>query len=162
MATGRNAAAEGQALTPAELQILLSLADGPLYGTAISRDVLVRTDGRHHVGPGTLYTALKRLSAAGLVEEAAGDVGGAGDRAPRDSRRREYALTVAGAAALAAEVGRMIRLVEQARQRGVAPTDVATAAGGEDPILSLADDLFDDPRVPADAAAELDRYLYGP
>ena len=33
--------------------------------------------------------------------------------------------------------------------------------GDEDPILSLADDPFDDEALPADASADLDRYLYG-
>lgn len=149
---------EGSALTPVEFQILLSLAEGPRYGLAISRAVWERSGGGVSLVPGTLYTALKRMAAAGLIEVLAGEEA----LASEDTRRRHYALTASGGRALAEEVGRMSDLVEQARRRGVEPL----AGGGnegveDDPILSLADDPFDDEGVPTDASSRLDHYLYG-
>src|SRR5512143_560116 len=51
-------------LPDAELEILIALADGEAHGYAIMRAVAERTAGRRRLGPGTLYTALKRLLAA--------------------------------------------------------------------------------------------------
>jgi DNA-binding PadR family transcriptional regulator len=63
------------------------------------------------LAPGTLYTNIKRLLAAGLLEEA--------DERPDpdldDERRRYYRLTARGRAALAAELTRMDALISRAR-----------------------------------------------
>ena len=56
-------------LPDADLEILIALADGEAHGYAIMRAVAERTEGRRRLGPGTLYTALKRLLAARLIEE---------------------------------------------------------------------------------------------
>ena len=56
--------------------ILVSLADGPKHGYAIQRDVHA-VSGRR-LGPGTLYGAIARLEAAGLIEVLADS----GDRRP--------------------------------------------------------------------------------
>src|SRR3954462_8029319 len=65
------------------LLILVSLTDGPKHGYAIMTDV--ETGTGKPMGPGTLYAALARLEARGLIEALA----------PVD-RRRPYRLTAIG------------------------------------------------------------------
>ena len=100
-------------LTPAVFQILLALSEGEKHGYAIMREVERTTDGLVKMGPGTLYGALKRSMAAGLVVES--------DERPDpemdDERRRYYRLTPFGLWVAAAEAERLERLVEDARVR---------------------------------------------
>ena len=56
-------------LTPAVFHILLSLVDGEKHGYGIMQEVAARTGNALIMGPGTLYGTLKRMLAAGLVEE---------------------------------------------------------------------------------------------
>lgn len=86
-------------LTPAVFHILLSLFDEERHGLGITREVDSRTGGKVWLGPGTLYTALKRMVADGLIEES-------GQRpAPDldDRRRRYYRLTGFGRRVLMAD-----------------------------------------------------------
>jgi DNA-binding PadR family transcriptional regulator len=69
------------------LLILVSLSEGPKHGYAMMADIEA-SSGRP-IGPGTLYAALARLDARGLVEPLA----------PVD-RRRPYRLTALGATVL--------------------------------------------------------------
>src|SRR6187401_2497987 len=69
------------------LLILVSLTDGPKHGYAIMTDVEAGTG--KPMGPGTLYAALARLEARGLIEALA----------PVD-RRRPYKLTAVGESVL--------------------------------------------------------------
>ena len=48
------------------LLILISLADGPKHGYAMTEDIARIADLR--LGPGTLYGAISRLEARGLIE----------------------------------------------------------------------------------------------
>ena len=73
-------------LTPAVIHILLALADEERHGHGIMLDVVL------HLGPGTLYECLKRMLAAGLVEESDERP----DPALDDKRRRYYRLTYLG------------------------------------------------------------------
>jgi len=57
-------------LPPHWFQILLSLADEPRHGLGITDEVAERTRGRLRLWPGVLYTALKKMTEAGLVAEA--------------------------------------------------------------------------------------------
>ncbi len=57
------------ALPTAEFQILLALLEGPAHGHGIRKDVAARTDGEVEMGPGTLYTAIKRMLERGLIRE---------------------------------------------------------------------------------------------
>ncbi len=80
--------------------ILTALTDGPLHGYGVMLAVRQLSDGRVNLRPGTLYTALDRLSEDGLLlvdrEEAV------------DGRlRRYYRLTESGASTLATEVDRL-------------------------------------------------------
>jgi DNA-binding PadR family transcriptional regulator len=99
-------------LPDAELEILIALADGEAHGYAIMRAVAERTEGRRRLGPGTLYTALKRLLAARLIEEGASRDGGG-----EEGRRRLYRLSRFGSRVLAAELDRLSALVRHGRKR---------------------------------------------
>ena len=94
-------------LTSASFFVLLGLSSGPKHGVGIANDVAQRTDGGTELGPGSLYTALKRLLQSELVEEADAPPG-----ADADPRRNYYRLTGSGHAALAAEARRLSQLVE--------------------------------------------------
>lgn len=100
-------------LPNAELEILIALADGESHGYAIMRAVAERTEGRRRLGPGTLYTALKRLLAARLIEE----VGASRDAGGEEARRRLYRVSHFGSRVLAAELDRLSTLVRHGRKR---------------------------------------------
>jgi DNA-binding PadR family transcriptional regulator len=104
-------------LTPAIAHILLALADQERHGYAIMQEVAALTEGRARMGPGTLYGTIKRLLAAGLVEEA--------DERPDpeldDERRRYYRITRLGIQVLEAESARMATLLGAARAKRVFP-----------------------------------------
>lgn len=99
-------------LTAATFHILLSLSDRERHGYAIMTEVAVRTSGTVKLGPGTLYTALKRLVEDGLVMEA-------GERPGRDDdeRRRYYRLTPLGRGVARAEARRLDEIVRFARRK---------------------------------------------
>lgn len=100
-------------VAPHWFQILLSLADRALHGTAIMEDVLVRTDGRVRLWPGKLYGALRDLEGDGLIEEVEAPEG-----APTEGgRRRFYGITRAGRAALREETERLAATVRIARAK---------------------------------------------
>ncbi len=103
-------------LTPAVLQILLSLTAGSRHGYGIKRDVEDRTGGTLKLGPGTLYEAIHRLLQAGLVDHAktppAVQAGG---------RRKYYRLTGAGRKVLLEELERLDEIVSFARRSDLLP-----------------------------------------
>jgi DNA-binding PadR family transcriptional regulator len=80
--------------------ILTALIDRPRHGYGITQEVRHITDGDVDLRVGTLYGALDRLAAEGLIEP---------DRDEIESGRlrRYYRLTDAGAGVLAAEARRM-------------------------------------------------------
>lgn len=106
--------------------ILTALADEPLHGYGIVQEVAELTDGRTRLKVGTLYGALDRLSAEGLLTL---------DREEIESGRlrRYYRLTDTGAAALAEDAERMAAIAQAAthrlRARGTA-IGGASAVGG--------------------------------
>ena len=73
------------------LFILVSLGDRPKHGYAIMEDIESLSGSR--IGPGTLYAALARLEARGLIEAL-----------PPEDRRRPYRLTGLGATTLKAQL----------------------------------------------------------
>src|SRR5258705_6069166 len=79
-------------LTPPVFHILLALADEERHGYGIMQDVARQTSGALQLGPGTLYGCLKRMLAAGLVEES----GERPDPAIDDERRRYYRMSAHG------------------------------------------------------------------
>jgi DNA-binding PadR family transcriptional regulator len=90
--------------------ILTALAEGPRHGYGILQEVTELSGGRVRLLTGTLYTALDRLSAEGLVvldrEEV---VDGRG--------RRYFRLTEDGLAAITAETARLRDLASAAERR---------------------------------------------
>ena len=78
-----------------DLLLLSVLAAGPAHGYAIISALRERSEGTFDLPEGTIYPALHRLEDTGLLSSA----WAAGD----GRRRRVYALTSAGATALAAE-----------------------------------------------------------
>lgn len=100
-------------LPPHWFQILLSLADEPKHGLAITDDVYARTGQRLRLWPGVLYTALKRMTDAGLVAETdtprrAAILGG---------KPRYFRITAAGRRACADEAAYLSGLVAAARAK---------------------------------------------
>jgi DNA-binding PadR family transcriptional regulator len=86
------------------LLILVSISDGPKHGYAIMSDIEALSG--HSLGPGTLYAALARLEARGLIKAL-----------PADDRRRPYRITGAGVAALAAQLDGLAAIVQTGRRR---------------------------------------------
>nr|WP_246002270.1 helix-turn-helix transcriptional regulator [Allorhizocola rhizosphaerae] len=90
--------------------VLTALVDGPRHGYGIIREVAALSDGRVKLLPGTLYAALDRLVAQGLVEHVRDEVA--------DGRmRRYYRLTSAGLQVLTAEIARLRQLAGAAESR---------------------------------------------
>ncbi len=89
--------------------LLTALAAGRLHGYGLILEVSRISNGRVVLRAGTLYGALDRLSAAGLLT-------GDGEEVVDGRLRRYYVLTSAGADALAAEAARMAELAARARR----------------------------------------------
>ncbi|SRR6266540_302848 len=90
--------------------ILTALADQARHGYGIIQEVAAMSAGRVTLLPGTLYTALDRLVAQGLVERDREEVA--------DGRlRRYYRLSGNGIAALDAETARLRDLATVAEHR---------------------------------------------
>ena len=95
-------------LTPAALHVLLSLVDAPRHGYGIKQDVDERTGGELRLGPGTLYEAIHRLLAHGLIEDAG-----------QEGRRKNYRLTRQGRRELKDELARLDGVVRYARSKAL-------------------------------------------
>jgi DNA-binding PadR family transcriptional regulator len=116
-------------LTPVTLNILLALADEERHGYGIGLEVRKRTGGKMRLGPGTLYSSLKRLVDGGLVEESEEDrpppeeelAASSSARRYDAERRRYYRLTGFGERVLAAELGRLEGVVRTAQEKGLFP-----------------------------------------
>ncbi len=100
-------------LTPPVFHILLALADEERHGYGIMQDVARQTNDALQLGPGTLYGCLKRMLAAGLVEES--------DERPDleldDERRRYYRMTALGRTTVRAEASRLAGAVSAAEAK---------------------------------------------
>jgi len=92
-------------LAPRDLLILAVLAEGPLHGYGLIKAVEERSASGVLLDPANLYRVLRRMRALGWIEETEGD----------DDRRRTHQVTGAGRQVLAAEVGRLERLLDQVR-----------------------------------------------
>ncbi len=90
--------------------ILLALSHGPRHGQAIARDVEQMTDARVRLWPATLYGSLDALIDRGWIHEMRDEA-----RPDDNARRRYFALTRSGHAAVAAETRRLEDLVKIAR-----------------------------------------------
>jgi len=86
------------------LLILVSLAEGPKHGYAITEDIAAFADVRF--GPGSLYGAIARLESRGLIEALASQ-----------DRRNPYRLTALGGKALRARLASMQAVTRVGRKR---------------------------------------------
>lgn len=86
-------------MTEAMYYVLLSLAH-PAHGYAMMQQIRTLSHGRVQMGPGTMYGLLSKMQTEGwiVLEES-------------DGRRKTYALTEAGRAALLAEYERLQCLI---------------------------------------------------
>ena len=100
-------------LSPVALDHLLALADEERHGYGIMLDVASQTGNALQLGPGTLYGCLKRMLAAGLVEESDERP----DPALDDERRRYYRMTVLGQRVVRAEAERLAGAVIAAKAK---------------------------------------------
>jgi len=107
--------------------ILLALAGEERHGYGIMRDVAQQTGGTLQLGPGTLYGCLKRMLAAGLLEESDERP----DPALDDQRRRYYRMTELGQRAARAEAQRLASAVAAARARRLVGRGRASMAEGK-------------------------------
>ena len=110
-----------ESLRRVELHILLSVVDRPRHGYAILQEAEERTDGRPGVEFPTLYRALRRLRAAGLIRKVAPP------RPEADARRDYWAATARGRRALEEELRRLEVTIAVGRAR----MDPATTDGNE-------------------------------
>lgn len=92
------------------LHVLLALSgQDALHGWAIIKRIDEMTEGRTRPSTGSLYLAMGRMEARGLLEEVpAPDV-------EADARRRYYRMTPLGRRVLEAETRRLAGIVELAR-----------------------------------------------
>jgi DNA-binding PadR family transcriptional regulator len=90
--------------------ILTALAEGPRHGYGILQEVREVSGGRVKLLTGTLYTALERLSAEGLVVRDREEV-------VDERRRRYFRLTETGRGALREESVRLRDLAAAAQKR---------------------------------------------
>ncbi|MEX2466903.1 MAG: PadR family transcriptional regulator [Gemmatimonadota bacterium] len=98
-------------LRPPVFHILLALSQEERHGLGIADEVEAASEGAMTLGPGTLYRSLDEMRDRGLLAPASGPSEGV------DPRRKYYRLTESGRALLAAEVGRLERLVDLAKVR---------------------------------------------
>ncbi len=105
----------GKPLTSSVFYILLALADSARHGLGIAADVEQRTGGDVLLGPGTLYNAIKKMLADGLIEVAASRPAPELD----DPRRRYYSITNEGRRLLKQEAMRLDRVLLAARDKNV-------------------------------------------
>lgn len=98
-------------LSRTAMHVLIAIGPEERHGYAIMREIEVITEGATRLGPGGIYTTIKRLLDDGLIEES--------DERPDpeldDQRRRYYRLTAIGRAVVATEVIRLETLIRAAR-----------------------------------------------
>lgn len=104
---------DGSRLPNAGLHILVGLGDETMHGHGIMLAIEEMTAGQVQMAPGTLYTTIKKLLGAGLLEEVEAGVGEA------DARRRYYRTTGHGRAFVGAELRRLDHLVTRGRKTGL-------------------------------------------
>jgi len=86
------------------LLILISLAEGPKHGYAMTEDIAAIADQR--LGPGTLYGAITRLESRGLIAPVGSE-----------DRRNPYRLTALGEKALRARLAAISNVARIGQRR---------------------------------------------
>jgi DNA-binding PadR family transcriptional regulator len=93
----------GRFSEPAVL-VLISLAEAPKHGYAMTEDIAFLADVR--LGPGTLYGAIARLESRGLIEAI-----------QSEDRRNPYRITPLGERALRLRLATLEAVARMGRQR---------------------------------------------
>ena len=104
-------------LTSTEFHILLVLADKPLHGYGIMQTIEKQTDAVVILGPGNLYTTIKRLLEREWIEETTPPADA------DDTRRKYYELTSFGKRIVRAEANRLSSLINHAKSLGLVGTE---------------------------------------
>jgi DNA-binding PadR family transcriptional regulator len=99
-----------------DFQVLLVLTEGPRHAYGLAQAVESAAAAGVRLELGSLYRILARLSAAGVIAEAAGPP----PSDAREARRRYYRLTAFGRAVAEAETVRLQAVVRWARRRQLA------------------------------------------
>ena len=107
-----------------EYQILVSLADASLHGYAIVKEVAERSQGTSAPSTGSLYLAIARLLAHGLIDEVQPDEDGG-------RKKRTYALSDFGRQVAEAETVRLGDLARLANDRLRGEQPVASTPRGQ-------------------------------
>ena len=84
-----------------------------MHGYAILTDIQARSDTEIQLGAGTLYAAIKRMTASGMLEESEAP----SDDAEPDIRRKYYRITRHGRDIARAEARRLRSLTALAADR---------------------------------------------
>jgi DNA-binding PadR family transcriptional regulator len=100
-----------EAISQTAFHVLVAIGPEERHGYGIMQEVARITNGATRLGPGGVYTTIRRLLDDGLIEESDERPDGALD----DQRRRYYRLTGVGRTVVAKEVARLDSLVESAR-----------------------------------------------
>jgi DNA-binding PadR family transcriptional regulator len=93
------------------MHVLLAIGPDERHGYAIMGEVSRITGGSIRLGPGAIYTTIRKLLDDGLIEESLERP----DPELDDQRRRYYRLTALGRSVAAAEVRRLASLVAATR-----------------------------------------------
>lgn len=100
-------------LTPLSFNILLALGDADRHGYGILKELERKMSGTSVPATGTLYLAIQRLEADGLIADS--------ERKPEpghdDARRRYYRLTPEGRLVAAAEARRLVEQIGVAYEK---------------------------------------------
>jgi DNA-binding PadR family transcriptional regulator len=96
-------------LTEPVLLILLSLANRPLHGYALLKDIEMLSNGRVRLSTGTLYGALSRLLQDSWIDRSV--------QADTSRDKQAYRITATGREHLHRELDRMKQLTQAARAR---------------------------------------------
>lgn len=106
--------ADDAPLNPPVYHILLALGTRTMHGYAMMEAVEARSADRISLLPGTLYSTLAKMTAAGLVEPTAGP-----EYELQGGRRRYYRVTPLGREAAERETRRLELLVQMAHDVGL-------------------------------------------
>ena len=87
-------------LTDVAYLVLLALVE-PRHGYSIMNEITAMTKGRENIGPASLYTTLRKLTAAGFIDLIGNDAG-----------KKTYLITENGLLALTTEVEKRERLAK--------------------------------------------------
>ncbi|MDU4892086.1 MAG: helix-turn-helix transcriptional regulator [Clostridium sp.] len=101
----RGKALDEDILTDSTYYILLTMVE-PIHGYAIMQQVQEISEGEVVIGPASLYTILKKLQTADLIELLEDE----------EERRKNYRLTDKGKSILKKDINRRIAMVEHGKK----------------------------------------------